>query len=73
MTVLSPPEQLIPGDHPVRGLNCILDLGFIPDAVRDRSRANNGHPAITALEETPEAVCADRAHTNGAKSAAFGW
>lgn len=46
MMLLPPLESFIPHDHPLRGLNKVLDLSFIHEAVRDRYCQDNGRPSI---------------------------
>jgi transposase len=46
MTLLPPLETLIPEDHPLRGLNRVLDLSFVHGAVRDKYNQENGRPSI---------------------------
>jgi transposase len=46
MTLLPPLEQLVPEDHPLRGLDRVLDLGFVHEAVRDRYCQDNGRPSV---------------------------
>ena len=46
MTLLPPPETLIPEDYALRKLNKVLDLEFIHDLVRDYYCQDNGRPSI---------------------------
>ncbi|HWR81681.1 MAG TPA: transposase [Candidatus Deferrimicrobium sp.] len=46
MMLLPPLEEMIPADHRLRGLQRVLDLGFVHDAVRERYCQDNGRPSV---------------------------
>jgi transposase len=46
MMLLPPIETFIPKNHPLRGLNKVLDLSFVHEAVREHYCQDNGRPSI---------------------------
>jgi transposase len=46
MMLLPSLEAFIPEDHYLRGLNRVLDLRFVHEAVRDRYSQDNGRPSV---------------------------
>ena len=46
MMLLPPIEKLMPKDHPLWGLNEVLDLSFVHEAVRGHYCQDNGRPSV---------------------------